>query len=197
MGIIARVQNYFTERRRSKLREDLKAMCEMDFQFNPFKHNLPSSLINEATDLNNLIERLVWYEGLGDGIYDFYHNGYFTSKTINGVDVNMKQSYFWVSCPPNMRHIHSGLPSIISDTMGRILFGNGFKIVAEIKDENNKVKEKESNNASELITELCNQLNLILYHIDYIILLDDLNDFYEVSFVRILYESNIHKINLY
>ena len=163
MGIIKKVTDYFTERRRSKLRKDLEAMCEMDFQYNPFKYNLPAKLVDEAEDIKRLCERAVWYSGIGVAIYDFY-NGYkrvtVRHATYVNHDVNIKESYFWVATPPEMRHIHSGLPNLISDTMGRILFGNGYKIVAEIKDENDKVKEKDSKVASELITELCDELKL-------------------------------------
>lgn len=159
MGIIKNVQNYFTERRRIKLREDLKAMCEMDFQFNPFRHNLPKKLVDEAEEIKKLCERAVWYAGDGDAIKDFYQQKYFSTRA-KSYDVNMKQSYFWVSTPPQMRHIHSGLPNLISDTMGRVLFGNGFKINAEVKNENNEINSKESKKASELITELCDELHL-------------------------------------
>lgn len=159
MGIINNVRNYFTERRRYKLREDLKAMCEMDFQFNPFKHNLPQRLVDESVDIKKLCERAVWFAGDGDAIYDFYQQKYFTTRN-SGYDVNMKQSYFWVSCPPTMRHVHSGLPNIISDTMGKVLFGNGYKINAEVKKENNEVDANASKKVSDTITEICDELKL-------------------------------------
>ena len=72
MGIVKKVTDYFTERRRSKLRKDLEAMCEMDFQYNPFRHNLPKKLVDEAEDVKRLCERAVWFSGNGDAIYVFY-----------------------------------------------------------------------------------------------------------------------------
>ena len=157
MGLIQNIKNYFDERRRIKLRNDLKVMAAMDFQYNPFKYSMPEKLRDLSSDINNLLERLVWFTGDGEIIHDFYKK----RITTSGKDVNVKDSYFWVSCPPKMRHVHSGLPQLISETMGFVLFGNGIKIKCEIKDEKGKALKNVSKEAEDLVNKLVDELKLM------------------------------------
>ncbi len=156
MGILNFLSDKFTERRRKKLKSDLLAIATMDYVFNPKNTFIPLSLKNQANDNKDLAERLVWFSGNENAIHAFETK----YATTSYESVNVNKSRFWVSCPPNMRHIHSGVPKMISRAMGKILFGRGIKIDCEVIGENGTKNERQSKTATKIINELYKELGL-------------------------------------
>lgn len=156
MGLFNFFYEKITERRRMKLKNDLLAIATMDYVFNPKNTFIPTAIVDKANDNISLAERLVWFSGNENAIYEFETR--YANTSNNSVNIN--QSRFWVSAPPMMRHIHAGIPKMISRSMGKILFGKGIKIECEINDDNGNKKVKQSEEATKLLLDMYDELDL-------------------------------------
>lgn len=86
--------------------------------FDPFLTALPEALRQKSDEATNLVEALTWYSGDPEALEQFYKSCNFKSR----------QNFFWRSKLPTTRAVHSGLPSLLSEKMGVILFGPGLTV---------------------------------------------------------------------
>lgn len=90
-------------------------------------------------DVYKCTENELWYIGDEVLLSDFYKNN--AGYGIGTIDP--KYSYFYKNADSDIRIVHSGLPSLISNTMARVLLGGGISYkVFEKEKENAKLTEQ-------------------------------------------------------
>jgi hypothetical protein len=142
---------YLDTQRLKKLEGDLK-MINKKYEFNPYLVAIPEVFNGRTFTTRKIIENYVWYSANIKALHEYYTRA--SNSSYNEID---EFSYFWSTAKSNVRRIHSGLPSLISDKMAIILFGSGIKISAKVYGETGNVDEVLSKNATELVREIINK----------------------------------------
>ena len=118
------LREYLTDRRLNRLEGDLN-MLNNRLQFNPLK--LHSKIDDETISAfsEKIAEYKVWSSGNAVKIKEYYSR-YGDWDSLH---------YFWRNAPTTSLKKHTGIPSLISQKMGYILFGNGIDIDIVAYDE--------------------------------------------------------------
>lgn len=141
-----RLKDYFTKKRLIKLERDLK-MLKDRYNFDAWQAIDLSSVLGRDAFTKKIQEYQVWNTGNSRVIRNFYSN------------YNLEQSYFWQEAPNNYIKRHCGIPKLISNKMGTIIFGSGFKPdVTVYKMENGKVAEDKDEQATKDAQDVLNSL---------------------------------------
>lgn len=141
-----RLKDYFTKKRLIKLERDLK-MLKDRYNFDAWQAIDLSSVLGKDAFTKKIQEYQVWNTGNSRVIRNFYSN------------YNLEQSYFWQEAPNNYIKRHCGIPKLISNKMGTIIFGSGFKPNVTIyKTENRKVTEDKDEQATKDAQDVLNAL---------------------------------------
>ena len=151
MNILDKLKLYVDTQRIKRLEGDLK-MINKKYEFNPYLVAIPEVFNGRTFTTRKIIENWVWYSANIKALHEYYTRA--SNSAYNEID---EFSYFWSTAKSNVRRIHSGLPSLISDKMAIILFGSGIKINTKVYGENRNVDEILSKNATELIREIINK----------------------------------------
>ena len=141
MGII----DYFTNKRLQRLERDLK-MIRSRYNFDGTKALDLSNVFGNDAFTKRIQEYQVWKSGSAELIRYFYTH-YAGSNGLN---------YFWQKALDTTIKRHCGIPKMISNKMGTILFGSDFKVDATIyqEEDDTKPNEKASKQAKEVIDAL-------------------------------------------
>lgn len=154
MGIFRNVKNYFDNRRRERLRGDLKVLASEDINFNP-KHIVGKDYFDPQREFTlRVMENYVWFTGKPRLIRQFY---------MTNPDLINSLSFFWREAPDWYPKKHSGIANTASDKMAKILFGGGFendieiyKVVdGKVTDEIDKEKSKKAKDQVETLKDKC------------------------------------------
>ena len=147
------IKDYFTNKRLNRLERDLR-MIHDRYNFDATKAIDLSSVYGQDAFTKRIQEYQVWKTGSGDLIRHFYTNGGNNSGELN---------YFWQKALPNTIKRHTGIPKMISNKMGTILFGSDFKVEANVYQDDNASKPNEtaSKQAQEVIDALTDKCNLL------------------------------------
>lgn len=145
---MGRIKDYFTKKRLDKLRRDLNMIKRQD--------NYDAE---EVVDLSNVLgknyftrkiqEYQIWNTGNSDLIRAFYKKDPFSSNL----------NYFWQLALDKTIKRHTGIPKLISNKMGTIIFGAGFKPeVTVYKTENGQISEDKNEEESSKAQDVLNAL---------------------------------------
>ena len=148
------IKDYFTNKRLNRLERDLR-MIHDRYNFDATKAIDLSSVYGQDAFTHRIQEYQVWKSGSGALIRHFYTNGHSTST--DGLN------YFWQKALSHTIKRHTGIPKLISNKMGTILFGSDFKVEANVyQDENaSKPNETASKQAQEVIDALTDKCKLL------------------------------------
>lgn len=118
------LKEYLTDKRLTRLEGDLR-MLNNKLQFNPLKLSakIEEESITQFSD--KIAEYKVWSSGNAVKLKEFYDR-YGDYDSLH---------YFWRNAPTSSLKKHTGIPSLISQKMGYILFGNGIDIEVLAYDE--------------------------------------------------------------
>lgn len=146
--MIMRIKDYFTNKRLDRLQGDLK-MLNNRTQFNP-RYALSDLDSDNSLDYTQKIEEYrVW--SMGNGVY--------LRRLYKEHNICGTLNYFWRNCPSTSMMKHSGIPSLIAQKMGTILFGNGIFIDCQAFDENGNENEVQSAKVKEFLNTLYDKLD--------------------------------------
>lgn len=143
------LKNYMTRKRLDKLERDLKMLRDR-YNFDASKAIDLSDVLGLDAFTRRIQEYQVWNSGNAVLINYFYNN--------NGS--NNYLNYFWLNAPSNYIKRHCGVPKLISNKMGTILFGGGFKPIVTVykTDESGNVTKEKDNNVTENAQEVIDAL---------------------------------------
>ena len=146
------IKDYFTNKRLNKLERDLK-MIRDRFNFDSTKAIDLSKVFGADAFTKRIQEYQVWKSGSAELIRYFYTH-YAGSNGLN---------YFWQKALDTTIKRHCGIPKMISNKMGVILFGSDFKVNANVYQEatDNKINETASKQAQEVIDGLVDNCKLL------------------------------------
>lgn len=127
MGVLDRIrawrerrQEKKTTKRLNQLEADLNMLYAEKgvYVFNPKYYNQPRSMTPEQEFTLSVLENFAWFSGKPYMIRQFYQS--------YGPVLTHDMNYFWAQAPANYRKVHSGLPALIANKMGIVLFGGGI-----------------------------------------------------------------------
>lgn len=136
------LREYLTDKRLNRLEGDLK-MLNNKLQFNPLKISRTIDDDTVSAFSEKIAEYKVWSSGNAVKIHNYYKQ-YGDYETLH---------YFWRNAQRTSLKKHTGIPSLIAQKMGYILFGNGIDIDIVAYDEAGaKSEEKTAYIREELLT---------------------------------------------
>lgn len=148
------IKDYFTNKRLNRLEKDLR-MIHDRYNFDLTKALDLTKIYGTDAFTKRIQEYQVWKSGSSDLIRYFYKNT--GTQGYDGLN------YFWQNALPSTIKRHTGIPKLISNKMGTILFGSDFKIEANVyADENaEKPNEEASKQAQEVLDGLIDKCGLL------------------------------------
>ena len=150
------LKTYFQQKRLKRLEADLKMLNSQKYDYDKYG-SIFQKMVDQSFDEKLLLENMSWMSGSAEVIYNF-HKEY----SQQGSSVNVKKTRFWATAPSFIRHVHSGIPSVISETFAKVLFNQGFQVKVNVKKQDN-VKlndDKASDEATTILTEFIKKLQL-------------------------------------
>lgn len=105
-----------TEKRLSRLQEDLNMLNAKGIKYNPIYEKQIVQYNKEQDFSLNILENLAWFSGNPRLLRTTFINNYYKGE-IN---------YFWSNAPINYPKVHSGLPALMAKKNATILFGGGI-----------------------------------------------------------------------
>ena len=150
------LKTYFQQKRLNRLESDLKMLNSQKYNYDNYG-TLFQKLVDSSFDEKLLLENMAWLSGNAEIIYQYH-----TQIDKNTSKVNIKKTRFWSTAPAILRHVHSGIPSVISETFAKVLFNQGFKVNVNImKKDNVKLKDdRASEDATVIIYDFIDTLKL-------------------------------------
>lgn len=146
------IKEWFTNKRLNRLERDLK-MIQNRYNFDGTKAIDLSSVYGDDAFTKRIQEYQVWKTGSSELIRHFYTH-YKGNEDLN---------YFWQKALSSTIKRHCGIPKLISNKMGTILFGSDFKVEANVYKEatDNEVNDTASKQAQEVIDGLVDKCELL------------------------------------
>ena len=141
------------------MEKDLQKINERNkIAFNPFfveKINLGITSKNFSA---RTLENYVWFTAS----IPLLRNYYKVNKGMTNSQYDDNFQYFWANVPFDIRKMHTGIPSLATRTMSKLLIGNGIEISAEVfnKGAEGGVNAESTKNVQEVIDEIYESNNL-------------------------------------
>ncbi len=137
-----------------RLERNLMDLQKRQLSYNP-KHEILNNIMTEEVFSKRVVEYLTWFTATPRLLRYFYQTSILPDDSFN---------YFWTKAPSDYRMVHSGIPSLISNKMGVILFGGGYSLDVEVFKEDGITPDKDlSQKAKENLIILRNKINLDTY----------------------------------
>lgn len=150
------LKTFFQNKRLNRLEADLKMLNSQKYDYDNYA-SVFQKMVDQKFDQKLLLENMAWMSGNAEVIYNFHTQCIDKQSTLN-----VKATRFWSTAPANIRHAHTGIPSVISGTFAKVLFNQGFKVKVNVKKKDNfKINDdKASEDATTILIEFIKKLQL-------------------------------------
>jgi len=151
MSIINTIKENLKDKRQDKLANDLDDIISKrtNLNFNPYNVAGVIYLENDQNFTERLIENRVWYSANISALQEYYrHHAKIKSRWYSD-DFN----YFWGKVKPNLRKVHTRLPSLLTEKMVDLIVGNGYSLEAKVYTKNEEGEEVEEETLNDLLNQ--------------------------------------------
>lgn len=137
-GLLEKIKRNRSDKFANKVVGVLNDIAKNDsLRFNPKYAKLPESSSEAFT--YSVAENYTWFTGNIDNIRKFY-----TENVSSRYQPLGNVSYFWKKAESDTRMLHAGIPALISNRMGTVLFGAGITVETEVYKDNGEADEEHS-----------------------------------------------------